>query len=194
MNYKILIFIFFIFSCKNTQNTEGGKNVVASDSVGNKIEIDTSVQATVTTKTDKPVQNFTLVPKQQVGLITANMTEADLKKAYGDANVGRVDRGDVQTVIYPNSENELEISWKKGQDFKKLQVAIIRKGNWKTAEGISIGTTTEDLNRINGKKIELYQLEENFAIVRWKEGSVNPKLKVMVDTETQKVVEMQIDF
>ena len=184
MNYKILILALFLFSCKNTPNTEGA----------NKVEKTPAEQAVVTPKVDTLVKNFTVVPKQQVGLITANMTEADLKKAYGDANIARVDRGDVKTVIYPNSSNELEISWKKGHDFKKLQVAIIRKGNWKTAEGISIGTTVEDLSRINGKKIELYELEENFAIVRWKDGIVNPKLKIMVDTDTQKVVEMQIDF
>jgi hypothetical protein len=184
MKYIVLIFSLFVFSCKNKPNTEGG----------NAIEKQPTEQAIVTPKTDTLVKNFTVVPKQQVGLITANMTEADLKKAYGAANIARVDRGDVKTVIYPNSKNELEISWKKGQDFKKLQVAIIRKGNWKTAEGISIGTSVEDLSRINGKKIELYELEENFAIVRWKDGTVNPKLKVMVDTDTQKVIEMQIDF
>lgn len=186
MKYILLILSISLFSCKNTPNTEGGKEAVKMP-----IEIE---QAIVEPKTDTIVQNFTVVPKQQVGLIRADMTEADLKKVYGEKNVGRVERGDVKTVIYPNSANELEISWKKGQAYKKLETAIIRKGDWQTAEGIRIGTTEEELSTINGKKIELYTLEEGVAIVRWKNGSVNPKLKVLVNRDTHKVTEMQIDF
>ena len=187
MNYKILILIMFFFSCKNApENSSKGIFTEGGDT--------TTQQPIVTPKTDKPVQNFTVVAKQQVGLITANMTEADIKQAYGETNVSRVERGDVKTAIFANTPNELEISWKKGHDFKKLEMAIIRKGNWKTAEGIGVGTTVEELDKINGKKIELYSLEDGMAIVRWKDGSVNPKLKVLVDTDARKVIEMQIDF
>ncbi len=172
---------------ENSPYTEGGLGSGQTDS-------SQAEQAIVTPKTDKPVQNITVVPKLQVGLIVANMTETDIKKVYGDENVVRVDRGDVKTAIFPKTDKELEITWKKGQEFKKLETAIIRKGDWKTAEGIGIGTTVEELNKINGKPIELFQREENYAMVRWKEGHVNPKLKVIVDTDTRKVIEMQIDF
>ena len=195
MKYLQFVLLFSLFSCKNTSNTdgtsresrEGGKEAV-------KMPVETEKQAVLEQQTDTIVKNFTVVPQQQVGLITADMTEADLKKVYGEKNVGRVERGDVKTVIYPNSNNELEISWKKGQAYKKLETAIIRKGDWKTAEGIRIGTTEEELSTINGKKIELYTLEEGVAIVRWKNGNVNPKLKILVNRDTHKVTEMQIDF
>lgn len=188
IGYCILSLIFF--ACQeapqknsNDTYTEGGATTTA-----------TATQAIVTPKTDAVVQNKTVVPQQQVGQITANMSELDIKKLYGENNIARVDRGDVKTVVFPNSDRELEIAWKKGWDFKKLETAIIRKGDWKTAEGIGIGTTIDELNTINGKPIELFQREENYAIVRWKDGKVNPRLKVVVDTDTRKVIEMQIDF
>jgi hypothetical protein len=173
-------------SSENSAYTEGGYTVTI-------VNTDATPQ-TATPKTDAPVKSLTVVPKQQVGLIRADMTEADIKQAYGEKNVVRVDRGDVKTSVFPNSDKELEITWKKGQDFKKLETAIIRKGDWKTAEGIGIGTTVEELNAINGKPVELFQREENYAMVRWKNGKINPKLKAIVDTDTQKVIEMQIDF
>jgi hypothetical protein len=180
-----LLAILIFFSCKNKKNTEGG-NTVTQPNV--------TEHSNVTPKEEKPASNFTVMPKQQVGNIISSMTEADLKRVYGEKNVARVNRGDVKTVIYPNSDNELEISWKKGQDYKKLEVAIIRKGDWKTAEGIQMGSTVEDLERINGKKIDLYTLEDGMAIVRWQGGSVNKNLKVLVNLDTKKVMEMQIDF
>ncbi len=174
-------------TAENTPNTEGG---AYTDTTSNTSE----TPQTATPKTDAPVKSITVVPMQQVGLITANMTEAEIKQAYGETNVVRVNRGDVKTAIFPNTNKELEITWKKGQDFKKLETAIIRKGDWKTAEGIGIGTTVEELNAINGKPVELFQREENYAMVRWKNGKINSKLKAVVDTDTRKVIEMQIDF
>jgi hypothetical protein len=177
--------IFILFSCKNKKNADI-KNTATQPNV--------TEYSNVTTKEDTPASNFTVMSKQQVGNVISSMSEADLKRVYGEKNVARVNRGDVKTVIYPNSDNELEISWKKGQEYKKLEVAIIRKGDWKTAEGIQIGSTVEDLERINGKKIELYTLEDDMAIVRWQGGSVNKNLKVLVNLDTKKVMEMQIDF
>jgi hypothetical protein len=180
-----LLAILLIFSCKN-KKSNADANTVTQPNVTD--------SAIVTPTEDKPASNFTVMPNQQVGNVISSMSEADLKRVYGEKNVARVNRGDVKTVIYPNSDNELEISWKKGQEYKKLEVAIIRKGDWKTAEGIQIGSTVEDLERINGKKIDLYTLEDGVAIVRWQGGSVNKNLKVLVNLDTKKVMEMQIDF
>jgi hypothetical protein len=180
-----LLAILIIFSCKNKKSNESTDTVTQPN---------VTESATVTPTEETPASNFTVMPKQQVGNVISSMSEADLKRVYGEKNVARVNRGDVKTVIYPNTDNELEISWKKGQDYKKLEVAIIRKGDWKTAEGIQIGSTVEDLERINGKKIDLYTLEDGIAIVRWQGGSVNKNLKVLVNLDTKKVMEMQIDF
>ena len=179
----ILLFSSFCsFSC---QNTEGSKS-----STKNAVDSTTLVQAI----TDKPVQNFTVVPFQQVGNITAGMTEMDLKQLLGDSNVVRINRGVVQTVLFPNSPNELEIAWKKGEKFKKIGNIIIRKGNWRTPEGIGIGTTKKELETLNGKAVTLFPLgEEEFRVV-WNGGKVYEKLAVSYSSATDRVFEMVILF
>jgi hypothetical protein len=171
-----------LFSC---QNREGSKSTTQ-----NAVDSTTFVQAI----TDRPVQNFTVVPFQQVGNITAGMTETDLKQLLGDSNVVRINRGAVQTVVFPNSPNELEIAWKKGEKFKKIGTIIIRKGNWRTPEGIGIGTTRKELEAINGKPVTLFPLgEEDFRVV-WNGGKVYEKLAVSYSTTTDRVFEMIILF
>ncbi len=178
----ILFSLMAFFSC---QNTEGGHSTTK-----NAVDSTTKVQAI----TDRPVQNFTVVPFQQVGNITAGMTETDLKQLLGDSNVVRINRGVVQTVVFPNSPNELEIAWKKGEKFKKIGNIIIRKGNWRTPEGIGIGTTKKELEALNGKAVTLFPLgEEEFRVV-WNGGKVYEKLAVSYSSATDRVFEMLILF
>ena len=178
----VLLGCMSLFSC---QNTEGGKSATQ-----NAVDSSTFVQAI----TDRPVQNFTVVPFQQVGNITAGMTETDLKQLLGDSNVVRINRGVVQTVVFPNTPNELEIAWKKGEKFKRIGSIIIRKGNWRTPEGIGIGTTKKELEVLNGKAVTLFPLgEEEFRVV-WNGGKVYEKLAVSYSSVTDRVFEMLILF
>jgi hypothetical protein len=185
---KIICFILAIilnYNCKNTPNTEGSNSAT-------KNALDSTTQ--VTEITTQPVQNFTVVPFQQVGSITAAMTEMDLKQLYGDSNVVRVNRGVVQTVMFPNSPNELEIAWKKGEKFKKIGSIIIRKGNWRTSEGIGLGATKKELEAINGKAVTLFPLgQEEFRVV-WNGGKVHPKLALSYSKTDDRVFEMLILF
>jgi hypothetical protein len=194
MNYRNNIKIACVLSaitfynCKNTPNRGGAnsatQNVVTTDS--------TTTQ--VNPITTRPVQNFTVVPYQQVGTITAGMTETGLKQLYGDSNVVRVNRGMVQTVVFPNSPNELEIAWKKDAKFKKINYIIIHKGNWRTPEGIGIGATKKVLETINGKGVTLFPLGEDDFRVVWDGGKVHPKLAVTYSSATDRVFEMMILF
>jgi hypothetical protein len=185
---KIICFILAIilnYNCKNTPNTEGSNSAT-------KNALDSTTQ--VTEITTQPVQNFTVVPFQQVGSITAAMTETDLKQLYGDSNVVRVNRGVVQTVVFPNSPNELEIAWEKGKKFKKIGSIIIRKGNWRTPEGIGLGATKKELEAINGKAVTLFPLgQEEFRVV-WNGGKVHPKLALSYSKTDDRVFEMLILF
>ena len=191
---KIACFLSIItfYNCKNTPNTEGSNSATqnAMDTTSQTLDTTTQVHALTT----RPIQNFTVVPFQQVGTITASMTEKDLKQLYGDSNVMRVNRGMVQTVVFPNSPNEVEIAWKKDAKFRKINYIIIRKGNWRTPEGIGIGATKKQLESINGKAVTLFPLgEEDFRIV-WNEGKVHPKLALTYSSATDRVFEMMIMF
>ena len=197
VNFFKIICLFSLIIFSNCRNTEGSnsasKNTVDSttnSTTNSTIDSTTKVEAITT----RPIQNFTVVPLKQVGDITGSMSETDLKELLGDSNVVRINRGSVQTVVFPKSANELEIVWKKGQKFKKIGTIIIRKGNWRTSEGIGIGTTKKELEAINGKPVTLYPLDEEEFRVIWNGGKVHPKLAVTYSTRTNNVTEMIILF
>jgi hypothetical protein len=185
MKYFLLISLFIALGFTNCKNTEGPRSAAT-----NSVDSTTKVQAI----TDRPVQNFTVVPLQQVGSITAAMSESDLKQLYGDSNVVRVNRGVVQTVVFPNSPNELEIAWKKDAKFKKISNIIIRKGPWRTPEGVGLGATKKELEAINGKPVTLFPLGEDDFRVVWNGGKVAPKLAVTYSKTDDRVFEMLILF
>lgn len=173
------------YNCKNAPNTEGANSAT-------KNAVDSTTQ--VTALTTRPVQNFTVVPFQQVGSITSGMTETDLKQLYGDSNVVRVNRGMVQTIVFPNSANELEIAWRKDAKFKKIGSIVLRKGAWRTPEGIGLGATKKELEAINGKAVTLFPLGEDDFRVVWNGGNVHPKLAVTYSKTDDRVFEMLILF
>jgi hypothetical protein len=185
---KILYLVFTIFvfnNCKNAPNTEGSQSATQN-------ALDSTTL--VTEITNRPVQNFTVVPFQQVGSITSAMSEMDIKQLYGDSNVVRVNRGMVQTVVFPNSDKELEIAWKKEAKFKKINSIIIRKGNWRSPEGIGLGATKKELEAINGKAVTLFPLGDDDFRVVWNGGKVHPKLAVTYSKTDDRVFEMLILF
>ena len=190
--FKIIcLFSLIIFSnCKN----RGGANSASKNTVDSTMNSTIDSTTKVETTAPQSIQNFTVVPLQQVGSITGSMSETDLKQLLGDSNVVRINRGSVQTVIFPKSANELEIVWKKGRKFKKIGTIIIRKGNWRTSEGIAIGTTKKELEAINGKPVTLFPLDEEEFRVIWNGGKVHPKLAVTYSTRTNNVSEMIILF
>jgi len=130
--------------------------------------------------------SFQIIPGVKVGAITAQTSEADLKKIYGSKNVqsGDVGLGEGETVpgtiIYPNSPNKrLEIAWKDTE--KKKSPDFVQFGGekslWKIAPGISIGTSLKTLEQINGKSFVLLGFGWDYSgtVVSWKGGKLARK-------------------
>ena len=184
----LLMLLIGITACtnapQNTSNTEGG----------NSIDSTTMSNGTVTPMGNKVLRNYTIVPKQQFGDITPATTDADLKRIYGDSNVVHINRGVVQTVIFPNSSNEIEIAWKKGQKFKKIESIMVRQGKFQTPEGIHIGSTLKDLEAANGKPVKLVSVSDEEMRPLWQGGKVNPQLVVSFDPDKDRVFAIQINF
>jgi hypothetical protein len=183
--WGLILAISSFNNCKNTPNTERSQSATQN-------AVDSSTR--VTEITNRPVQNYTVVPFQQVGSITPAMSETDIKQLYGDSNVVRVNRGMVQTVVFPNSDKELEIVWKKDAKFKKIGNIILRKGNWRTPEGIGLGATKKELEALNGKAVTLFPLGEDDFRVVWNDGKVHPKLALTYSKTDDRVFEMLILF
>ncbi|MBL7815815.1 MAG: hypothetical protein JNL70_12445 [Saprospiraceae bacterium] len=176
-------------ACNNTPQTQQNTEGVAV--------VDTTVHQqtmTVSPIVDKVVRNYTIVPKRQFGDMTPSTTESDLKRIYGDSNVVRVDRGLVQTVVLPNSGSEIEIAWKKGQTFKKIESIFVRQGKFQTPEGIHIGSTLKDLEAANGKPVKLVPVNDDEMRPIWDGGKVNPQLVLSYDSYKDRVFAIQINF
>jgi hypothetical protein len=105
--------------------------------------------------------SWLIVPGKKVGPITPKTSEADLIRIYGKANVQSkdIDVGEgftePGTVIYTvDLTKSISIIWKdqKSKQFPNtITISGGKKSLWRTAHGITIGTTLKELEKINGK-------------------------------------------
>ncbi|MEO1559161.1 MAG: hypothetical protein AAFS12_05830, partial [Cyanobacteria bacterium J06632_19] len=124
----------------NSQNNSSGKQPVAVDN----------------SKSDA-VNNTLIIPGKSVGLITAETTRADLVKIYGESNLKDETilqaEGTVSvpaTNVNQGTPTALTIFWK---DEARKQILYIRGfgSQWKTPEGIGVGTSLSRLREILGE-------------------------------------------
>ncbi len=139
----------------------------------------------------KNIANWTCVPGEKVGLINKNFTEADIIKAYGKENVNRQEismgEGEVatSTVVYPNTDNEIFISWQLDKPFQVITEILIEneKSPWGTSQGVSIGSTLEELVKINGKDFQFAGFEWDYSGYTndWQDGRISKSLAVFLE-------------
>lgn len=133
--------IMLIVSCKQKDKNQSGGN-----------------GATDKTKTGDSL----LVTDSSWGWITASANIDDLKKLYGGANVKDericgpecVDSFDV-TLLYAGSDRETIVYWEDSFYHKKVNMVrcIIPGAPYHTAGGLKIGTSLNELLKMNGKPI-----------------------------------------
>lgn len=127
--------------------------------------------------------SYTIVPGVRIGEITARTSKADLIRIFGSKNVrdAKIGLGEGETVpgtvIFPNNPSKsLEIVWKdkkskKSPDFIQLSGD---KSLWKTKEGIRLGTSLKELEKLNGKSFVLAGFEWDYsgAHFSWEGGKL----------------------
>ncbi len=111
------------------------------------------------------VDDSLIVPGERVGLLTAATSAADLITAYGAENVrdepyplgeGESEPG---TVIFPDDPaKRVLILW---SDLEKKTMPLAARidgagSQWKTAEGLTVGSTLKQVEELNGKPFLLY--------------------------------------
>jgi len=111
------------------------------------------------------VDDSLIVPGERVGLLTATASAADLIAAYGADNVrdepyplgeGESEPG---TAIFPDDPaKRVLILW---NDLEKKAMPLAARidgagSQWKTAEGLTVGTTLKLVEELNGKPFLLY--------------------------------------
>jgi hypothetical protein len=190
---NIILFSLLIFSACETETPNSNSNNQASN-----IETDTTKPQApqVETNTTKKELNWLCIPNKQVGLIKADADEEDIIAAYGKENVIREEVGIGEgemvtaTIVFPNTPNELIVEWQNELEYKKLSRIRIEKedSDWKTEEGIKIGTTLDELIEINGKDFNFYGFDWDYGGTtnEWEEGNINSQLTVILEPKNPK--------
>ena len=195
MNYTKFLTLFFItafiwscdFESSSSSSTTGGATTDDTP----------KPTSTVTPKTEK-MDNWTCVPGKQVGRITTSATQEDLVKMFGEENVKETEIGLGEgetapgTIIFQGTKDELIVQWQAGQEYKKIKDIKIRNEgtNWKTSEGITVGTTLEKLKAINGKDFKFTGFEWDYAggVTSWEDGEIDKGLKLFLEPTNEEAI------
>lgn len=140
-------------------------------------------------KAAEPVDanDWLCIPGRRVGPITYHTSAEDLKRIFGERNLihkkmieeeGTVTA--VRTLIYPGQKDAVVVGWE--DDRQRNRVLFVRiagkKGaRWQTGEGIGIGTTLAELNRINGAPFTFYGFGWDYGgwLIGWGKGKLQRK-------------------
>jgi len=194
----LFLLLLSLGACEwETSNTNTSNAVTPTKETPN-----VNVAPTTTTKTVAQPRSansqWLCIPGKQVGKIKNTSSEAAIIAAYGKDNVVRrtIGLGEGETtegtVVFPDTDNELIIEWAEGQAFKKPAKIRIEKNNtnWKTDQGIGIGTTLAELRRINGKDFKFAGFEWDYAgfTNAWEGGKVNKNLSLFLDANNPEAI------
>ena len=120
-----------------------------------------------------------VVPGTRVGPITATTSEDDLIRLYGREHVARrpiiVADGESRpgTIVLGRTPDALEVLW-SDDAFLQPERVIIGGGKtrWKSPEGVTVGTTLDELTKLNGRPFTFlgFGWEDGGMIVSWNGG------------------------
>lgn len=110
----------------------------------------------------------------------AGMNSEDIKKNYADAgineDIGIFEEGTGErpyTTLYSGTPDEIQITWADNARTKIYDIRFTEEGRWRSNTGIKVGTTYEELNRINGKEISFYGFGWDYSgAVIWNDGKL----------------------
>ncbi len=136
-----------------------------------------------------PVTEWQVVPGQ-AGPITRETSEAELRQHYGASAVEstRIEIGEGESaagaVLFPaDSLRRAEVVWQDSVNRRRPARLIIRgdRTQWQLPRGISLGTTLQELERLNGRPFLLAGFGWDYAgvITDWKGGALDSALAGM---------------
>ena len=110
----------------------------------------------------------------------SKLNAEEINRRYPDANikedVGVFEEGTVErpyTILYPNTPDEVQITWKDAARSRVEDIRFSGEGKWKSGSGIKVGTTYEELNRLNEKEISFYGFGWDYSgAVMWNDGKL----------------------
>ena len=141
------------------------------------------VLAAVTACAEPPARE--IHPGESVGPITGETTPEELRRAFPPGTVAFTDvaLGEGFTrpgaVVYPNDEmRRLEVLWTDTLKAPRAEMVVLRgdSSEWKTADGLTLGTTLAELERLNGIAFRLtgFGWDYSGTVVDWNGGRLAP--------------------
>lgn len=129
---------------------------------------------------ENQIDDLLIVPGERVGMITRTTTEAELEQLYGAENL-KMQRIAVAedseregVILFPGTNKEVEIIWQTATSEGTPAFVRISKDStvWKTEDGITIGSTLEALEKVNGTPFQFYGFEWDYSglVTDWKDG------------------------
>ena len=108
-----------------------------------------------------PADDLTIVPNVRVGPIEKGMTLFGLKTVYGGGKVkaAKLDGAEGETIdgakLFEGTDRELQIIFNpEGDEREVFDIRIIGKA-WKFTNGLKIGLTMTEVEKINGKPFQM---------------------------------------
>ncbi len=135
---------------------------------------------------DIPVHSRIITPRTNVGPILRTSSEVQLVTIFGKESVKHIDvsvgEGETVpgTVIFQGTSNEVTIEWKNDRK-NPARITISQKGtDWRTEEGITVGTSIEEVERINGAPFSITGFEWDYPgrSVAWRGGKLPQQLQI----------------
>jgi len=196
---SLLLFLCMsIVACEWDTNTTNSPGTTTKKETTPNVNVKPDATTKSLTQSRSTDTQWLCIPGKQVGKILNNSSEAAIIAAYGKENVVHRDIGLGEgetaegTVVFPDTENELIIEWVAGQAYKKLAKIRIEKNNasWKTDQGIGIGTTLTELQKINGKDFKFAGFEWDYAGFTndWQGGKIDKKLTVFLEANKPEAI------
>jgi hypothetical protein len=112
-------------------------------------------------------------------------SEQELIAAFGDQvkhSMGNYPEGMgtyPNTLLYPDTPDEVEFVWDDTVAFKTLSTINIsgeKRTRWKTAEGVTLGTTMKELEKLNGKSFSFSGFGWDYGgSVSWDDGELSKR-------------------
>jgi len=136
-----------------------------------------------------------IIPNERVGLITSSTTKSALNKLYDKGNIRETIKG--TEVIFDNTADNITIEWNDGNLTPKIIRIKNLNSNWKTKEGVGIGSTIKEVEKANGKPFTIYGYEIDAylagTVKNWNSGNLqglNLQFKITKEIPVEVYMEM----
>lgn len=186
-----LLFIAFLAFTMACQKKATDQTTVITDSSATVVATDSIAEPTGSDMVTATTDDFEIVPGQKVGKVRPDSDENDLLDTYGPANVTQRDtiytaegNYEIGTTLYKGTSDEAAVLWTDSAkqarpNAVKLMLNLDpaldkagRKSRWKTANGVRLGLTISEIEKLNGKPFKLYGFEWDFggSVTDWRNG------------------------